>query len=597
MTEERSPHAQIVYDLLNQLSTTARPQLSPDGRRVAHLVATIDVDKNTTVARIWLDGSPVTAGPSDSCPVWSPDGRWLAFTSRRSENGKDATLHVMPVDGPGEVRTVCQMPDGISSVTWSPDGRWMAFISRTQDPRYQAPDVRSQTPRKVERFFSRSNGEDWVFDRPEHVYVVAADGTKAPRNLTPGEFYHQTPVWLADSSGVIASAARHDTWDRDLARDLYRIDLDGTITALTDSTREVSLPAVSPDGTKIAFIGDDDPLTYPFNAKVGVMNLDGSDRRWISTGLDRTFFALSAPQAPVWLDDSTLVAVAEDRGDVHLYRLTVDGDAPEQITEGPVTVTGYDAANGEIVATISDVTHPPEVWTGIGTSPKRLTHITSDHLGWEKFAVPCTDGSDEIDAWIMRPADFDPEQRYPVLLNVHGGPFTQYGEVFFDEAQMQAQAGFVVIMSNPRGASGRHTAWGQAIMGPKHPVAPGTGWGGVDVDDIMAVLDTTLERYEFCDPDRVGMLGGSYGGYMATLLATRFSDRFKAICSERAVNNLLTEEWSSDIGTAFRMEHGVDPVEDPAEYLRMSPVMMARDIDVPMLLIHSEEGHLLPLPR
>ena len=182
--------------------------------------------------------------------------------------------------------------------------------------------------------------------------------------------------------------------------------------------------------------------------------------------------------------------------------------------------------------------------------------------------MPCTDGSDEIDAWIMRPAEFDTARRYPVLLNVHGGPFTQYGESFFDEAQMQAAAGFVVLMSNPRGGSGRHTAWGQSIMGPSTDVAQGTGWGSVDVDDVIAVLDAALARYPFCDPERVGMLGGSYGGYMATLLAARYGDRFKAICSERAVNNLLSEEWSSrhrhDLPGRARARPGRGPRRVPA---------------------------------
>ena len=182
-----------------------------------------------------------------------------------------------------------------------------------------------------------------------------------------------------------------------------------------------------------------------------------------------------------------------------------------------------------------------------------------------------------------------------MLLNVHGGPFTQYGETFFDEAQMQAAAGFVVVMSNPRGGSGRHTEWGQAIMGPRHPKRPGGGWGSVDVDDVLSVLDTALDRYPFCDRDRVGMLGGSYGGYMATMLAARYGDRFRGICSERSVNNLLTEEWSSDIATIFRVEHGPDPVEDPDEYLRMSPSVLARDIHVPMLLIHSENDFRCPI--
>ncbi len=142
-----------------------------------------------------------------------------------------------------------------------------------------------------------------------------------------------------------------------------------------------------------------------------------------------------------------------------------------------------------------------------------MTHVTRSFLGWERFAVPTTDGSDEIDVWIMRPAGFEPRRKYPVLLNVHGGPFTQYGETFFDEAQMQAAAGFVVVMGNPRGSSGRHTLWGQSIMGRQHHgVKGGTGWGSVDVDDVLAIIDGALDRYSFCDRDRVGMIGGSYGG-------------------------------------------------------------------------------------
>ena len=159
---------------------------------------------------------------------------------------------------------------------------------------------------------------------------------------------------------------------------------------------------------------------------------------------------------------------------------------------------------------------------------------------------------------------------------------------------MQAAAGFVVVMSNPRGGSGRDTAWGQAIMGPKHPTVAGAGWGSVDVDDVMAVLDATLARYRFCDADRVGMLGGSYGGYMATMLAGRYSDRFRAICSERAVNNLVSEEWSSDIATAFRVDHGPTHIEDPDEYARMSPIRFVRDIDVPMLHPALRERPALP---
>jgi dipeptidyl aminopeptidase/acylaminoacyl peptidase len=184
-----------------------------------------------------------------------------------------------------------------------------------------------------------------------------------------------------------------------------------------------------------------------------------------------------------------------------------------------------------------------------------------------------------------------------VMLNVHGGPHTQYGELFFDEAQLQAAAGFVVIMSNPRGGSGREQSWGQSILGPVHHTTPGTGWGSVDVDDVLAVLDTALQRYPFCDGDRVGMIGGSYGGFMATWLAGCHGDRFKAFCSERAVNNMITEEFTSDIATSFRVQVGPNPIEAPDEYVRFSPIRFVRDIDVPMLILHSEQDHRCPISQ
>lgn len=569
--------------------------MSPDGTRVAHVVSTCDLDENTTRSRVWLDGAPVTAGPHDSEPAWSHDGRWLAFTSRRGEKKGDATLHVMPADGPGEVRTLCTLPETIESVAWSPDDRHLAFVSRTRDERYDAEDASWQAPRKIDRFYSRLNGENWIFDRPAHVYAVAADGTEAPRNLTPGEFQHAGVSWLADSSGIVTSAARHDDWDIDLAIDLYRIDLDGEATALTHQTGQYQLPSVSPDGSLVAFIGSDDPTLFPQNVRVGVVPTDGGAMSWISEALDRTFQSMSCADAPRWIDDATLLAVADDRGATHVHRLTVAGATPERVTDGERVVTGFDWRSGTLATAETTVDRSSELYVQRGDARERRTDVGVSGLGWEHFLVPCRDGSDDIDAWIMRPERFDPDASYPVLLNVHGGPHAQYGDHFFDEAQFQAAAGFVVVLSNPRGSAGRHEGWGQAINGPKHPTRPGTGWGTVDVDDVMAVLDDALDRYPFCDPERVGMLGGSYGGYMATTLAARHGDRFRAICSERAANNLLTMEWSSDIATMFRTEHGSDAVTDPDEYVRMSASVLAKDIEVPMLIIHSEEDWRCPI--
>jgi dipeptidyl aminopeptidase/acylaminoacyl peptidase len=596
-------HTTIAERLIDARSWASNPVVSPDGTQVAFVVATTDLKDNTTRTKVWIDDSPVTGGEHDGNPTWSHDGRHLAFTSRRGEKKGDSTLHVLPVGIAGEVRTVCTLPEAIGDVSWSPDGRWVAFVSRTQDKRYSEKDVSWQSPRKVERLLSRLNGEDWVFDRPAHLFVVAADGTGPPRNLTPGEFQHQNTAWCADSSAVITSAGRHDSWDSDFATDLYVVALDDAVEPrrLTATDGTYHTPSVSPDGTMVAFIGVHDTMLFPQNARLGVVSLaatatPAAEIVWASQELDRTLETANGMTAPTWENDTTLLVVAEDRGAAHVYRVAADGSVPPAaVTTGALTVTGMSAEAGTMATTRTTVQQPPELFVGDEQRTDVSNGFASSLLPCERFAVPTTDGTDEIDCWIMRPRDFDEAERYPVLLNVHGGPFAQFGEIFFDEAQLQAEAGFVVVFGNPRGGSGRHTAWSQSILGPKHPVRSGTGWASVDVDDVLAIIDGALDRYRFCDRDRVGMLGGSYGGYMATWLATHHSDRFRAFCSERAVNNLLSFEWSGDIATVFRSEHGITHVEDPDEYTRLSPVNHVDQIDKPMLLIHSEEDWRCPI--
>ena len=592
------------------------PAVSPDGRHVAYVVTRVDMKANTYRSQVWLahaDGSrpprPLTAGEQrDGNPALSPDGSWLAFTSGRSEKKGETTLHVLPIGTSGEVRRIATMPDGVGDVGWSPDGRWIAFTSRTQDERYTKESEAWMAPRKIETFFTRLNGEDFVFDRPRHLYLVAADGTAAPRNLTPGTAQHSSPAWLPDSSGLVTSAATHEGWDLDLATDLQLVPLHGEIRALTRRTGVYDAPRPSPDGARVAFLGFDDPLTYPQNARVGVLDLATGVHRWVSGGLDRTFETTSGSVAPIWVGADELLAYADDRGTSHVLRVDATGARqPTAVTQGRRIVKTFDAAGGVVAYAASSVDRPTELFALVGDTERRISAVADElvrataPLAWEHFTVPCgsayAGGPAEIDAWIMPPRDFDPAKRYPVLLNVHGGPHTQYGETYFDEAQVQAAAGFAVVMCNPRGSSGREQAWGQAILGRKHPVAPGTGWGDADVADVLDVLDAALARHLWCDAGRVGMLGGSYGGYMATMLAGRHGERFRAICSERAVNNMISEEWSSDIGTVFRVEHGPNHLDDAEEYARMSPIRHVRDVTVPMLVIHSEDDLRCPISQ
>ncbi len=624
----------LIDRLLDGQNDVSGLTLSPDGSHVAFAVSTVDLEANEYRRRIWLaptDGSrrafPITSGdPGEDGPAWSPDGRHLAFVSRRRADPSDprpgATLHVIGVDAPGEVRRLVTRKDAIAEIHWSPDGSLIAFASRVPHERYDADEDRSRQARRIDHFYTRLNGEGWIHDRPFHLFAIPSDGTGSATDLTPhhpeadyADHDHTDYCWMPDSSGLIMAARHHPGWDIDLATDLYRVPLSGPATRLTDGTADLGSPSASPDGRMVAFVGTDDPLTYPQNAKVGVYDLEQGQRRWLTAGLDRTVETTSGTVRPVWVNSGSLMFSAEDRGTCQIFEVQIaDGSPPVALTSGRHWIKEWDHQFGTTVASISTVDHPFEVIRlDLADSSSTETTLTalsdgftsrSNPVGWHHFTVSSPDPTagtiPEVDAWIMCPPGVDPADGtapYPVILNVHGGPHTQYGETWFDEAQVQAAAGYVVVMCNPRGGSGREEAWGQAILGPKHPTSPGTGWGVADLADVLAVLDAAFERFPVCDRSRVGMQGGSYGGYMATLLAARHGGRLKAVCSERAVNNLLTEEWSSDIGTMFRVEHGPDPVQDPDEYLRMSPIRFAREIDIPVLIVHSEDDIRCPISQ
>ena len=594
------------------LRAAGRPSLSTDGRFAAFTVSNADTDANSGRSQIWIaatDGStpprPLTDGAKrDGDPTWSPDGTRIAFTSHRAEKASATTIHILPFGIPGEVVTIATCKGGAGDLHWSPDGRWIAYFGSALSERYDEDDLAKQPPRRITHFFSNLDSEGWTHDRPSHVFAVRSDGSAAPRDLTPGTYAFSDPSWLGDSSGVVCSGRGHDTWDRDWAQDLYLADLAGERRCLTATDGTYMLPRVSPDGTRVAFVGARTPMLGGQNNRVAVMDLATTTWDFVDSGIDRNFAPYPGAQAPIW-DGNTLLASYEDRGDVRVRRIPLDGGVATTITAVRLTIAGFDVSSGVIAAAVTTFDRPTEIAVlNPDTSTRALTSLNDEFVANAKpvdahrFTAPSTNGV-EVDVWVVLPEGVDPadaSRKLPVLLNVHGGPLTQYGNKFFDEAQMQAAAGYAVVMSNPRGSSGREEAWGQAILGPKHPIRPGTGWGSVDVDDVLAALDEALRRFPCIDASRQGMLGGSYGGYMATWLAGH-TDRFRAICSERAVNNMLTEEYTADCSTTFIVETGVNHLDDPEELLRMSPITYVRNINTPMLILHSEDDLRCPISQ
>jgi dipeptidyl aminopeptidase/acylaminoacyl peptidase len=587
------------------------PRLSPDGRTVAFVVTTVDTEANDYRSRIWLgpvNGSapprPFTAGEGrDTIPAWSPDGRWLAFASKV---GEDARLKVIAVDGRGEARTVATSKEDFQNAAWSPDGERLAYSVRVRDARYDHDKPKDQPARRIDRFFFRLENVGWTIDRPAHIFTVDVARDAAPVQLTFGDSDDHGLSWSPDGRAIAFAGSRHADWDIDRAEDLFSIGVDSPGAEprrLTETAMTYSSPSWSPDGGRVAFLFGGDPLVAPTHSQVGVLDLGTGEVALLTTDLDRQCapFVAGARQ-PLWVGDDLLFGV-EDAGDTHVYRVAADGKGkPERVTTGERCVTGWDAAGGVVAFTAGTATTFTELYViDPDGAERRLTELGSAFAAKRAIAAPerfnavSADGA-EVDAWMIRPVGFQPGQRYPMLLNIHGGPFTQYANRFFDEFQVEAAAGYAVVYANPRGSSGYSQAWGRAIRGPRAEPDPGSGWGGVDYDDLMAVTDEAVARFDFVDPDRLGVMGGSYGGYMTSWIIGHTS-RFKAACSERAVNNLLTMEHTSDIATVFEDYVGARHLDDPDEYRRQSPITYVRDIDTPVLIIHSELDLRCPIEQ
>lgn len=574
------------------LSGAADPRISPDGTRVAYVVWWIDGDSSEYRSAIWIapiDGSsdPVkfTSGEKrDGSPRWSPDGRRLAFVSNRGKDDKTpANLWVIAAEG-GEARRLTDGKESVEKIAWSPDSTRIAFSSRVRDDAYEEEDDRKRRPRRLTRLFYKLDSVGWTTDRRTHIFVVAVDGESEPTQITHGDCEDGDPCWTPDGARIVFPALRGERWDVELVTRLYAVDADGgEPEQLTGDDASFDTPAFSPDGSTLAVRWSVEDGTFPHHGQIAVMNADGSGVRVLTQSLDRQCTPFPDFREPLW-DGGRIVFNVEDGGNTHLYAVAADGSSPpELLAGGERAISGYDVRGDTVVTVSSTHTTLRELFIG----DRQVTNLTGDrtYLEAERFTATSKDGT-EVDAWIMRPTDFDPEKKYPTLLNVHGGPFTQYGTGFFDEFQVYAGAGYVVLFSNPRGGSGHSEAWGRAIRGPIDGEGP--GWGTVDFEDVMGVVDTALERFDFVDGERLGIIGGSYGGFM-TSWAISHDNRFKAAISERAVNHMVSAAGSSDLFWVFHQQFGGHWFDHVETWLALSPATYAKNIETPVLVLHSED--------
>ena len=590
-----------VYDLVN----ASDPRVSPDGSRVAYVVTTIDREASDYRSAIWITqadgaGEPVqfTAGEKrDTMPRWSPDGRLLAFASNRGgEEKAPAQLYVMAAHG-GEPRRLTDLKESVEAIAWSPDSSRIAFTSRVRDEAYEEEDERKRKPRRFTRVFHKLDSVGWTGDRRTQIFVVGADGAGEAKHLTEGDFEHGAPAWTADGKQLVFNALRDENWDTTLINRIYVLDANGgQPRAITGDEGSYDQPTPSPDGTRLAYRFEIEDGTHPHHSQLGVMNVDGSGAKLLTQSLNRQTQPYPDSREPVWDGDGRILFTIEDGGNIHLYAVAADGSSePEQLLDGERIVPAFDYRDGTLAYTTASTTTLRELFVGdrqvtnVGTSFTEGREMVEP----ERYTAVSQDGY-EVDAWIARPAGFEEGKTYPALLNIHGGPFSQYTTGFFDETQVYAGAGYVVLYSNPRGGSGYTEEHGRAIRGPLGDAGP--GWGTRDYEDLMAVVDTALEKFDFIDPERLGVIGGSYGGYMTSWIIGH-TNRFKAAVSERAVNNLVSMFGSSDLFWIFHRQFGGALWENIPAFIEKSPSTYGPQMETPVLVLHSENDLRCPVEQ
>jgi dipeptidyl aminopeptidase/acylaminoacyl peptidase len=599
------------------LVAASDPRLAPDGSQVAFTVTRVNMEQNRYESRVWVAATngaepPAVFSPEDlsaGLARWSPDGTQIAYTAHRLDDDDEAAvteIRIVKAGGGDPIATIA-CPSAPTEMEWSPDSTRLAFVARDPDPeRYGAPGEtrkeKDMPPRRIDRLFSRLDNTGWISDRPSHVFVVPADGSSPPRAITTGAYEAGGVAWSPDGARVAFASGRHDTWDIDWAIDLFVADVTTEAAALqrvTETGPAYALPTWSPDGTRLACLRTPSEIDGPWHGQVAVLPSDGGDEWILTTELDRNCAPYPAARGPVWQDDALLFLV-EDHGREHVWRADASppGDCRALFT-GDRVIAGIDAVDAAVAFVATSPSSLPEVYVARAGEERRITNFTSELTAAgreiavaQSFTATSADGVD-VDCWIIEP-DHAPGVRVPLLLNIHGGPFTQYGERFFDEFQLEVGAGFGVLFCNPRGSSGSTEAWGRSIRWPECKVDPGSGWGGVDYDDIMACVDEAVTRFAWIDSEGIGAIGGSYGGYMTSWIIGH-TDRFAAVVSERGVNNLLTLEYASDIAGTFVSYVGVRHIDDPEPYLRQSPIRYVREMTTPLLILHSENDLRCPV--
>ena len=589
-----------------KLEWADHPQLSPDGRFVVYERMRFDIMKDRKRSSLWLvdsEGRGQRALTSDSGDqggaTWSPDGKRIAYIS--ASEGK-AQIHVLWLDS-GANSAITHLTEGPGNLAWSADGHWIAFNQHV--PVQDAPLAKlppapkgaewAESAKLIDRLTYRIDGGGYVDPGYAHVFVVSADGGPAREVMTGKHDFAGPVAWARDGKSVFVSANLDDDWEREpLESELYRVDIDsGALTRLTERKGPDRNPVISPDGTHLAYLSFDDKM-HPYQAShLYVLDLANGKSSALTADADIDV------EQPAWDGNGALYFAYDDHGITKVAHVGAHGGKIDVVADDfggtqigrPYSGGAMSGAAGRVAYTRGDVQHPPDVAiVSQGAKSKKLTDLDAnllDHktLGKvEEINVKSSADGRTIQAWVVKPPHFDAGKSYPLLLEIHGGPFANYGPRFAPETQLYAAQGYVVVYCNPRGSTSYGSEFANLIE---------NAYPGQDYDDLMSVTDAVIARGSI-DTNNLFVTGGSGGGVLTAWIVGH-TDRFRAAVVAKPVINWYSFVLTSDFYALFAKYWfpGV-PWENVEHYMKRSPIAYVANVKTPTMMITGDADHRTP---
>ncbi|WP_125010293.1 S9 family peptidase [Parageobacillus thermoglucosidasius] len=606
----------ITAEDLFRIRFVSDPQFSPDGKKVIFVQKTIDHEREYRSHLFFLslaDGSVKqwTFGKSkDTFPRWSPDGKTIAFLSNRS--GKPQIWR-LPADG-GEARQLTFLKNGVRQLCWSPNGRFLIALTsldkeetlkEREEKNKNEKEKRKLTPLIVERLQYKSDAAGFRDDKQDVLIRIDAE-TGEMQALTNGDDEIISFAISPDGQTVAFAANRSEDPDFTFTRDIFLLDIDsGKTTKITDGNGFFASLSWSPDGKMLAAIGHELEYLGATLNRVWTFDIPSGEKRALTANWDvhvgdamvGDMHSGSPSPGLIWNKEGNgLYFLASERGRVNLYHVALDGTiTPSVIGDFHLYGLSIHPHHHMAVAAISDPTHIGDLYAVSLRDGKRdkLTNANEElekELSFSKpesFSYPSRDGWD-IQGWLMKPLHLEDGQKVPMVVEIHGGPHAMYGFTFFHEMQVLAAKGYAVLFTNPRGSHGYGQTFVNAVRGD---------YGGMDYEDIMSGVEYALAHFHFIDETRLGVTGGSYGGFMTNWIVGH-TDRFKAAVTQRSISNWLSFYGVSDIGYFFtEWEVGCNVWENPERLWHHSPLKYVKNIRTPLLILHSEKDYRCPIEQ